>query len=198
MLLAGNKVIGCVVAARTESLICSISNLPRLRQGCPLKSGETSMLAASMTRSTVAILSLVALAACTTAQMPAAWTRTDGQPSDPAQLESAKTICRGEMEQAELVTNGKRPSADSLARTRESHAQSVYRLRGAARLCGCSVIGLSFQKLNIAKPIRKFAERLHPRHWPIRIARAIFLTARPSRVLALNDSIALQIGSTRV
>lgn len=107
MLLAGNEVIGCVVAARTESLICSIANLPRLRQGCPLKSAETSMLAASMTRSTVAILSLVALAACTTAQMPAAWTRTDGQPSDPAQLESAKTICRGEMEQAELVTNAR-------------------------------------------------------------------------------------------
>ena len=107
MLLAGNKVIGCVVAARTESLIFSISNLPRLRQGCPLKRGETSMLAASMTRSTVAILSSLAVAAFTSAQMPAAWTRTDGQPSDPAQLQSAKTICRGEMEQAELVTNAR-------------------------------------------------------------------------------------------
>ena len=107
MLLAGNKVIGCVVAARTDSLICSISNLPRLRQGCPLKSGETSMLAAPMTRSTVAILSSLAVAACTSAPMPAAWTRTDGQPSDPAQIEAAKAICRGEMEQAELVTNAR-------------------------------------------------------------------------------------------
>jgi hypothetical protein len=104
VLLAGNKVIGCVVAARTE---CSISNLPRPRQGCPLKSAETSMLAAPMTRSTVAILSSLAVAACTSAQMPAAWTRTDGQPSDPAQIEAAKAICRGEMEQAELVTNAR-------------------------------------------------------------------------------------------
>jgi hypothetical protein len=39
--------------------------------------------------------------------MPTAWTRTDGQPSDPAQLESAKTICRGEMEQAEVVTHAR-------------------------------------------------------------------------------------------
>jgi hypothetical protein len=38
----------------------------------------------------------------------------------------------------------------------------------------------------------------HPRQWPIRIARANFLTARPSRELGLNDSMALQIGSTRV
>jgi hypothetical protein len=65
------------------------------------------MLAASMTRSIVAILSSLAVAACTSAQMPAAWTRTDGQPSDPAQIEAAKTICRGEMEQAQLVTNAR-------------------------------------------------------------------------------------------
>src|SRR5262249_8986858 len=77
---------------------------------------------ASMTRTAVAILCSLAVAACTSAPMPAAWTRTDGQASDPIQLESAKTICRGEM----------------------------------------------------------------------------VLMARPSRVLALNDSMALQIGSTRV
>ena len=118
------------------------------------------MLAASMTRTTVAILSLLAVAACTSAQMPAAWTRADGQPNDPAQLESAKTICRGEMEQAELVTNARGLVPIQLARTRQSHAQSVYRLHGAARLRGRQVIGPFSQKFDIAKPIRKFAERL--------------------------------------
>jgi hypothetical protein len=58
-----------------------------------------------MTRTAVAILCCLAVAACTAAPMPATWTRTDGQAGDPAQLESAKTICRGEMEQAQLVTN---------------------------------------------------------------------------------------------
>jgi hypothetical protein len=60
-----------------------------------------------MTRTSVAIFSCLAVAACTSAPMPATWTRTDGQASDPAELESAKTICRGEMEQAELVTNAR-------------------------------------------------------------------------------------------
>src|SRR5262249_18301966 len=62
---------------------------------------------ASMTRTAVAILCSLAVAACTSAPMPATWTRTDGQASDPSQLESAKTICRGEMEQAQLVTNAR-------------------------------------------------------------------------------------------
>ena len=108
MLLAGNKVIGCVVAKRSDGISdLGHLSLPRPRQGGPLKRGKPVMLAASMTRTTVAILSSLALAACTSAQMPAAWTRTDGQPSDPAQIEAAKAICRGEMEQAELVTNAR-------------------------------------------------------------------------------------------
>ena len=60
-----------------------------------------------MTRTAVAILCCLAVAACASAPMPATWTRNDGQPSDPTQLESAKTICRGEMEQAQLVTNAR-------------------------------------------------------------------------------------------
>ena len=48
-----------------------------------------------------------ALAACASAPIPTTWIRTDGRPSDPTQLETDKTICRGEMEQAELVTNAR-------------------------------------------------------------------------------------------
>ena len=65
------------------------------------------MCGASMTRTAVAILSCLAAAACTSAPMPATWTRTDSQATDPAQLESAKAICRSEMEQAKLVTNAR-------------------------------------------------------------------------------------------
>jgi hypothetical protein len=60
-----------------------------------------------MTRLAAAILCFFALAACASAPIPTTWIRTDGRPSDPTQLETDKTICRGEMEQAELVTNAR-------------------------------------------------------------------------------------------
>jgi hypothetical protein len=65
------------------------------------------MLEASMTRTSVAIFSFLAVAACTTATVPTTWTRPDGRAIDPTQLEADKTICRGKMEQAELVTNAR-------------------------------------------------------------------------------------------
>jgi hypothetical protein len=65
------------------------------------------MLEASMARTSVAIFCFLAVAACTTATVPTAWTRLDGRAIDPAQLEADKTNCQGEMEQAELVTNAR-------------------------------------------------------------------------------------------
>src|ERR1700728_2219485 len=62
---------------------------------------------ASMTRTSVAIFSFVAFAACTSATAPTTWTRLDGRAIDPTRLEADKTICRGEMEQAERVTNAR-------------------------------------------------------------------------------------------
>jgi hypothetical protein len=55
----------------------------------------------------VPILILFAVAACASAPMPTVWTRTDGRAADPPQLEADKTMCRGEMEQAELVTSAR-------------------------------------------------------------------------------------------
>src|ERR1700720_3346429 len=107
MISAAMTVLPEPVGATRQILETPAISPRQTRQGGPLKRGKPVMLAASMTRTTVAILSLLAVAACTSAQMPAAWTRADGQPGDPAQLESAKTICRGEMEQAELVTNAR-------------------------------------------------------------------------------------------
>jgi hypothetical protein len=60
-----------------------------------------------MTRISAAIFCLLAVAACTSATVPAAWTRLDGRAVDPSQLEADKTLCRGEMEQAEGVTNAR-------------------------------------------------------------------------------------------
>lgn len=60
-----------------------------------------------MTRTSVAIFSFLAVAACTTATVPTTWTRLDGRAIDPAQLEADKTICRGKMEQAEAVINAR-------------------------------------------------------------------------------------------
>jgi hypothetical protein len=60
-----------------------------------------------MIRTAVAVLSLFAVAACTSAPIPATWTRTDGRATDQAQLEADGAICRGEMEQAKLVTNAR-------------------------------------------------------------------------------------------
>jgi hypothetical protein len=46
---------------------------------------------------------LLGLAACASAPLPTAWTRTDGRATDPAQIEADKTVCRGEMEQGQAV-----------------------------------------------------------------------------------------------
>lgn len=60
-----------------------------------------------MIRTGVAILSLLAVVACTTPTLPTTWTRPDGRAIDPAQLEADKTICQSKMEQAELVINAR-------------------------------------------------------------------------------------------
>ena len=61
-----------------------------------------------MIRTSVAIFCLLTVAACAAAPLPATWTRPDGRTIDPAQLEADAAVCRGEMEQAELVTNTRR------------------------------------------------------------------------------------------
>jgi len=58
-----------------------------------------------MIRTSVAMLSFVAVVACTTSTVPTTWTRPDGRAIDPTQLEADKTVCRSKMEQAELVIN---------------------------------------------------------------------------------------------
>jgi hypothetical protein len=58
----------------------------------------------SVTRICAAVLSLLTLSACASAPLPTSWTRTDGRRIDPAQLEADKTVCRGEMEQAQTIT----------------------------------------------------------------------------------------------
>jgi hypothetical protein len=69
------------------------------------------MVEVAMIRTGVAILSLLAVVACTTPTptptVPTTWARADGRAIDPAQLESDKTICRSKMEQAQLVTNAR-------------------------------------------------------------------------------------------
>jgi len=60
-----------------------------------------------MIRASVAIFCLLAVAACAAAPLPTTWTRVDGRPIDPTQLEADKTVCRGEMDQAELVTSAR-------------------------------------------------------------------------------------------
>jgi hypothetical protein len=63
-----------------------------------------------MSRTIVAILFSVVsfvVAACAAAPIPTTWTRPDGRAIDPTQLEADKTICRSEMEQAELVANAR-------------------------------------------------------------------------------------------
>jgi hypothetical protein len=73
----------------------------------------------------VPIFICLAVAACASAPMPTAWTRTDGRATDPPQLESDKTLCRGEMEQAELVTNARGLVAIQLP-GQESPSLKVY------------------------------------------------------------------------
>jgi hypothetical protein len=71
------------------------------------------MLEVATIRTGVAILSLLVVVACTTptptptATVPTTWARADGRAIDPAQLEADQTICRSEMEQAQLVTNAR-------------------------------------------------------------------------------------------
>jgi hypothetical protein len=60
-----------------------------------------------MIRTSAAIFCLLAVAACAAATLPTTWTRVDGRPIDPTRLEADKTVCRGEMEQAELVTSAR-------------------------------------------------------------------------------------------
>ena len=60
-----------------------------------------------MTRICAAILSFLAMAACASAPLPTAWTRLDGRAVDASQLEADKTVCQGEMEQAQRVTNAR-------------------------------------------------------------------------------------------
>jgi hypothetical protein len=60
-----------------------------------------------MTRTSAAFILFLAVAACTSATMPTTWTRPDGRAIDAAQLEADKTICRGEREQAERITNAR-------------------------------------------------------------------------------------------
>jgi hypothetical protein len=60
-----------------------------------------------MTRICAAVFFLLAMAACASAPLPTTWTRLDGRAVDPSQLEADKTVCRGEMEQAQLVTNAR-------------------------------------------------------------------------------------------
>jgi len=58
-----------------------------------------------MFRTSAAILSCLAIVACSTSTVPTTWTRPDGRAIDPTQLEADKTVCRSKMEQAELVIN---------------------------------------------------------------------------------------------
>jgi hypothetical protein len=60
-----------------------------------------------MIRTCIGIFCLLAVAACAAAPLPTTWTRTDGRAIDPTQLEADKTVCHGEMEQAERVTNAR-------------------------------------------------------------------------------------------
>ena len=46
---------------------------------------------------------MLALAACATA--PTAWTRADGGPVEPTQLQLDQTICRGEVQKVDLAGN---------------------------------------------------------------------------------------------
>jgi hypothetical protein len=66
------------------------------------------MLKTPMIRISAAILSCLVVAACTTATtVPTTWTKADGRPIDPAQLQTDKTICRSRMEEGERVTNAR-------------------------------------------------------------------------------------------
>jgi hypothetical protein len=92
----------------------------------PVKSlSGVSTLSRYWTRTTVPFLFLLAVAACASAPMPSTWTRTDGHATDPPQLEADKTICRGEMDQAELVTNARGLVAVQLP-GQESPSLKVY------------------------------------------------------------------------
>jgi hypothetical protein len=65
------------------------------------------MSKASMLRIYAAIFSFLIVGACTSAPMPTTWTRGDGSAINPTQLEADKAICRGKMEEANLVINAR-------------------------------------------------------------------------------------------
>jgi hypothetical protein len=57
-----------------------------------------------MMRIYAAAFSCLILAACASAPLPTTWARSDGRAIDPARLDADKTVCRGEMEQAQAIT----------------------------------------------------------------------------------------------
>jgi hypothetical protein len=98
----------------------------RLYSCGPIKSlSGVSTLSRYWVRTAVPILFLLAVAACASAPTPSTWTRADGRATDPPQLEADKTICRGEMDQAELVTNARGLVAIQLP-GQESPSLKVY------------------------------------------------------------------------
>jgi hypothetical protein len=57
-----------------------------------------------MTRNYATIACFLTLAACASAPLPTTWSRIDGRALDTAKLEADKSVCRGEMEQAQSIT----------------------------------------------------------------------------------------------
>jgi hypothetical protein len=78
-----------------------------------------------MKRMCAAVLLLLSLAACASAPLPTTWARADGRATDPAQLEADKTVCRGEMEQAQAVTKARGLAPITLP-GQESPSAKVY------------------------------------------------------------------------
>jgi hypothetical protein len=55
-----------------------------------------------MTRTIVVLCALTVGAMGCTTSLPQGWTRVDGRPANATQLEVDKTVCRGEMDKANL------------------------------------------------------------------------------------------------
>ncbi len=63
------------------------------------------MTARALTRTMLLLFACcIAVAACATAA-PTVWARPDGRPVDPAQLQLDQTICKGEVQKADLAGN---------------------------------------------------------------------------------------------
>ncbi len=56
-----------------------------------------------MTRTILVFACCIAVAACASA--PPVWTRADGSPVEPTQLQLDQTICHGEVQKADLAGN---------------------------------------------------------------------------------------------